>query len=202
MSKIIINNCSFIISAAKCSQLPETSEPEIAFIGRSNAGKSTLINRLVGQKSLAKVSSKPGKTRLLNLFELNYSASDQANSVVNLVDLPGYGYAKASKGIREQLAKLVIEYFQNRQQLKTVFLLSDCKRTVDEMDVELRDFLFEQGITVQVILTKTDKLNQKDLNASKIRNAKALGLEPSDLLLSSLKKPAEHILVRMLDSVG
>lgn len=146
-----IKSAEFVISNSRADQCPNTQLPEYAFIGRSNVGKSSLINCLVGRKSLAMTSSKPGKTLLINHFLVNDEWF--------LVDLPGYGYAKRSKKETEKLKHLISYYILERQQLTLLFLLIDSRIPPQKIDLEFIDFLGESQIPFAIIFTKTDKSN-------------------------------------------
>ncbi|MCJ2163823.1 MULTISPECIES: ribosome biogenesis GTP-binding protein YihA/YsxC [unclassified Pseudodesulfovibrio] len=137
-------------------QLEECSEVQIALAGRSNVGKSSLVNRLAGRKALAKISSKPGKTRSLNYYRVNPDG-------YYLVDLPGYGYAKCSKTERDKWAKLIAAYMNNNPQLKAVAVLLDSRLTPQKIDMELTAYLRSLGIPVIPVLTKADKSKQREL---------------------------------------
>ena len=136
-------------------QLEDFDEPQIALAGRSNVGKSSLVNRLAGRKKLAKISSKPGKTRSLNYYRVNPDG-------YFLVDLPGYGYAKCSKAEREKWAKLIEAYISGNSRLKAVAVLLDSRLTPQKLDLELTSYLRGLGIPVIPVLTKADKPKQRD----------------------------------------
>ncbi|MBQ0114231.1 MAG: YihA family ribosome biogenesis GTP-binding protein [Bacteroidales bacterium] len=148
-----ITKAEFVISSSKLSQCPEANRAEFAFIGRSNVGKSSLINMLCNNRSLAKTSSTPGKTQLINHFLIN--------DFWYLVDLPGYGYAKVGKGEREKFMKMINTYILKRETLLTVFVLVDSRLTPQKIDLEFINFLGENGVPVQIIFTKTDKQSKK-----------------------------------------
>lgn len=148
-----ITKAEFVISSSKLSQCPEADRAEFAFIGRSNVGKSSLINMLCNNRSLAKTSSTPGKTQLINHFMIN--------DFWYLVDLPGYGYAKVGKGEREKFMKMINTYILKRETLLTVFVLVDSRLTPQKIDLEFINFLGENGVPVQIIFTKTDKQSKK-----------------------------------------
>ncbi|BDQ32639.1 putative GTP-binding protein EngB [Pseudodesulfovibrio portus] len=137
-------------------QLETFEEPQIALAGRSNVGKSSLVNRLAGRKQLAKISSKPGKTRSLNYYKVNPDG-------YFLVDLPGYGYAKCSKTERDKWAKLIERYITTAEQLKAVVVLLDSRIPPQKIDLELTSYLRSMGIPVIPVLTKADKPKQRDL---------------------------------------
>ncbi len=191
-----IKNAEFLISAANTVQLPVDQLPEFAIIGRSNAGKSTLLNRICGRRALARVSSRPGKTQQINLYLVTLSNGVEDRQIY-ISDLPGYGYAKVSKSLRLNIAKLVVKYFEEREQLKLVFLLSDIKRNADQTDVDLRNFVYNTETSVQVVLTKADKVNQKEKAASVKFNSSKFGLEPGDLIFSSMDKDPVDIFKRI-----
>jgi GTP-binding protein len=139
----------FVAGVATMEQFPELNLPEVAFIGRSNVGKSSLLNALVGQNHLARTSGTPGATRQLNFFNLN--------EVLHLVDVPGYGYAKAAKNDVKQWQGLLFEYLRGRQQLTRAFVLVDARHGVKEADNEMLERLDDAAVSYQFVLTKADK---------------------------------------------
>jgi GTP-binding protein len=143
---------SFLISAAKLTQLPQDSGPEVAFAGRSNAGKSSAINRLCGQKSLARTSKTPGRTQLINLFQLDDKR--------HLVDLPGYGYAKVAEEIKRRWQQTMEAYLSERQALQGLILLMDVRHPLKDVDQQLLEWCWQVGMPVHVLLTKADKLKR------------------------------------------
>jgi GTP-binding protein len=176
---MIIKSADFITSAVKPDQYPETEGPEIAFAGRSNVGKSSLINCLVNRKRLVKTSRTPGRTQLINFFSINGS--------FNLVDLPGYGYAKVPEKIRREWGPMVERYLSSRETLKGVILLMDIRRTPGEEEHNLLDWLLENGIPCLPILTKADKLSKTKQKKQTQAIAQHLGLEAAALTLFSAK---------------
>ncbi|QJP34365.1 YihA family ribosome biogenesis GTP-binding protein [Nonlabens sp. Ci31] len=150
-----ITSAEFIISNQDVSKCPNSGIPEYAFIGRSNVGKSSLINMLVNQKSLAKTSGRPGKTQLINHFLINKSW--------HLVDLPGYGYARVSKSSKAKFQKFITKYFEKREQLVSGFVLVDVRHDPQPIDVEFMEWLGESEIPFSIIFTKADKLKPKAL---------------------------------------
>jgi GTP-binding protein len=150
-----ITSAEFIISNQDVSKCPNSGIPEYAFIGRSNVGKSSLINMLVNQKSLAKTSGRPGKTQLINHFLINKSW--------HLVDLPGYGYARVSKSSKAKFQKFITKYFEKREQLICGFVLIDVRHKPQPIDVEFMEWLGESEIPFSIVFTKADKLKPKAL---------------------------------------
>ena len=153
-----ITSSKFIISKPHWKDCPTPNIPEYAFIGRSNVGKSSLINTLCGNKTLAKTSSTPGKTQLINHFLINKKWY--------LCDLPGYGYAKVSKKSREEFSKMIKGYIINRKNLMNTFVLIDSRIKPQQIDIDFMIFLGENGIPFSIIFTKSDKLKQKELNSN------------------------------------
>ncbi len=163
-----IKSAEFLVSNSKVSKCPKNRFPEYAFIGRSNVGKSSLINMLTDRKNLAKTSGKPGKTQLINHFIINQSWY--------LVDLPGYGYARVSKKVKKEFQKFITEYFEQREQLISAFVLIDCRHEPQSIDREFMHYLGEREIPFSIIFTKADKLKPKALERN-IENYKAALLE-------------------------
>ena len=143
-------NATFITSSANISQCPADSRPEFAFIGRSNVGKSSLINMLANKKGLAKTSATPGKTLLINHFLVD--------DLYYIVDLPGYGFAKRSKSVQQDIQRIISTYIIQREQLANVFLLIDLRHDPQRIDVEFINWLGENGIPFSIVFTKADKL--------------------------------------------
>jgi len=148
-----IKSAEFIISNSEVSKCPTQPFPEYAFIGRSNVGKSSLINMLTGRKSLAKTSGRPGKTQLINHFLINKNWF--------LVDLPGYGYARVSKSSKKTFQKFITNYFEQRKQLVSAFVLIDIRHKPQPVDLEFMQYLGEHEIPFSIIFTKADKLKTK-----------------------------------------
>lgn len=147
-----INTAEFIVSNSDVKKCPNEPIPEYAFIGRSNVGKSSLINMLTNNKNLAKTSSKPGKTQLINHFKIN--------SNWFLVDLPGYGYAKVSKSTKSTFQKFITEYFEKREQLVSAFVLVDIRHEAQKIDLEFINYLGENGVPFGIVFTKADKISK------------------------------------------
>lgn len=155
---MIIKTAEFVISNSKADQCPDTQLPEFAFIGRSNVGKSSLINMLAERRSLAMTSSTPGKTMLINHFCINKDWY--------LVDLPGYGYAKRGKAAMEQLARLISDYILGRRQLTNLFVLIDSRLEPQKIDLEFIEWLGENGVPFSIVFTKADKMKTGALRAN------------------------------------
>ena len=149
----MIHTARFLVSSSDVEQCPKASSAEYAFIGRSNVGKSSLINALTNNKKLAKTSGTPGKTKLINHFVINESWF--------LVDLPGYGYAKVSKQERNEIKKLIHGYFEKRKQLVNIFVLIDSRHKPQKIDVDFINMLGEKQHPFSIVFTKIDKLSEK-----------------------------------------
>lgn len=147
---MIVNTARFEISSPSVGQCPATSRHEYAFIGRSNVGKSSLINMLVGQKGLAKTSSMPGKTMLINHFVVNEQWT--------IVDLPGYGYARRGRESREELREMIEGYVLGRSQMTNLFVLIDSRHEPQKIDIEFMEWLGENEVPFSIVFTKLDKL--------------------------------------------
>jgi GTP-binding protein len=148
--KLFAGSCDFFWGASSADNLPPVTLPEVAFVGRSNVGKSSLINALTGRKALARVSNTPGRTREINFFNLGQK--------LILVDLPGYGYAKASKTLAAEWQRLIFAYLRGRASLKRVALLIDARRGVGDVDRAVMDLLDKAAVSYLLVLTKLDQL--------------------------------------------
>lgn len=153
--KLFKSPCTFVLGVAGLEQLPLSPMNEIAFAGRSNVGKSSIINALTRQKGLAKTSNTPGRTQQLNYFNLN--------GQLHMVDLPGYGFAQAPEKIVRQWQKLIFAYLQGRVNLKRVFMLIDSRHGIKKVDEEIMELLDKAAVTYQIVLTKTDKISNAAL---------------------------------------
>ena len=162
---------SFVMGAAKIDQLPEPDLPEIAFAGRSNVGKSSLINGLVGMNKLARASNEPGRTREVNFFDLD--------GKMRLVDLPGYGWAKASKTTVKKFQDLGRDYLRGRVTLKRVYLLIDSRHGLKKVDDEALDALDLAAVSYQIVLTKADKLKKGEGEKMRDKTLKAIAKRPA-----------------------
>jgi GTP-binding protein len=194
-----INQAEFVVSNQEVKKCPNNSMPEYAFIGRSNVGKSSLINMLTDHKNLAKTSGRPGKTQLINHFLINKSWY--------LVDLPGYGYARVSKSSRSKFQKFITQYFEQRTQLVSAFVLVDVRHDPQPIDTEFMQYLGENGIPFSIVFTKADKLKPKALE----RNVEAYKQQllddaweelPPYFITSSSDKTGRDELLGYIDSVN
>lgn len=162
---------TFVMGAAKIEQLPAPDLPEVAFAGRSNVGKSSLINALVGMKALARASNEPGRTREVNFFDLG--------GRLRLVDLPGYGWAKAGKQVTKKFQNLGRDYLRGRVSLKRVYLLIDSRHGLKSVDTEALDTLDEAAVSYQIVLTKADKLKKGEAELVAAQTLKAIAKRPA-----------------------
>lgn len=193
-----IKSAEFVVSNSDVAKCPKGMIPEYAFIGRSNVGKSSLINMLTSRKSLAKTSGRPGKTQLINHFIIN--------DEWYLVDLPGYGYAKVSKSTKKVFQKFITQYFSVREQLVTAFVLVDIRHKPQPIDLEFMQWLGENGIPFSIIFTKADKLRPKAID-NHIEDYKAILLEtweemPNYFITSSSKDIGKDDLLGYIDELN
>lgn len=195
---MIIRSATFVVSNTDYRKCPDSTLPEYAFIGRSNVGKSSLINMLTQQKDLAKTSGRPGKTQLINHFLINNDW--------HLVDLPGYGYARISKTAREKWQKMINSYFLNREQLTNTFVLIDSRIPPQKIDLEFISFLGQNGIPLSIVFTKTDKEKQREVMANVNAFKKALSQEweelPMMFLTSSVSGYGRDRLLDYIDAIN
>lgn len=194
-----IKNAKYEISNSRVDQCPDTNVPEYAFIGRSNVGKSSLINMLTGNGSLAKTSQKPGKTLLINHFSIN-------NGNWYIVDLPGYGYAARSKEQRDSFRKMIEHYVMDRQQLACLFVLIDSRHEPQKIDLEFLDFCGENGVPIAIVFTKSDKVSQRvvDHNVAIFKRELLLRWEelPPIFITSSEKKTGKDALLNFIEATN
>ena len=181
--------------AVKPSQYPPVGLPEIAFAGRSNVGKSSLLNLLTGRKALARVSGSPGKTRTINFYKVN--------DAFRIVDLPGYGYAKISKSVSENWGEMMESYLSNREGLKKVIQLVDVRHAPSAQDVQMYEYLKYYGLDGIVVATKADKVSRNELQKCISVIRKTLGLSPEDKVIpiSSLKRTGQDILLGEIEKL-
>ena len=170
-----VRNVSLAAVGVKMSQYPTDGRPEVAFVGKSNVGKSTLINAMVGRRALARTSSQPGKTRTINFYDVE--------GLMYIVDVPGYGYAKAPKTEIEKWGKMIEEYLQNRQELRSIVMLIDIRHEPGKNDKIMYDWLKHYGYDIIIAATKSDKIKRSQLqkNLSVIR--KSLDLKEGEILI-------------------
>jgi GTP-binding protein len=193
-----ITSAEFVISNSDVSKCPQNSIPEYAFIGRSNVGKSSLINMLTNRKKLAKTSGKPGKTQLINHFIINKNWY--------LVDLPGYGYAKVSKTAKKTFQKFIIDYFNKRKQLVSAFVLIDIRHEPQPLDLDFMQWLGENMIPFSIIFTKADKLKPKAIERH-VEDYKKILLEtweeiPNYFITSSSERIGQENVLEYIESIN
>ncbi len=168
----------FVKSAIEPSDYPASAYPEFAFAGRSNVGKSTLINLLTNHKGLAKTSSTPGKTRLLNFFLIRYKIDDNDSSgFLQFTDLPGYGFAEVSQAEQEKWRRMINKYFEQRKQLRSLIVIVDIRHPADSKDIMLMEMLRLRGIDYCIVATKADKIPKTKVAKTVKDLAKGLGLK-------------------------
>jgi GTP-binding protein len=168
---LFAQDCIFLRGVVKMDGLPAADKPELSFAGRSNVGKSSLVNALTGRNTLARVSNTPGRTRELNFFELG--------GVLNLSDLPGYGYARIERKLVDQWTKLIFQYLRGRPTLKRLMLLVDSRHGLKSSDIEAMSVLDEAAVSYQIVLTKIDKLKTADLADVMARTAEKAATHPA-----------------------
>jgi GTP-binding protein len=193
-----IKSATFVVSNSDYRKCPDTRLPEYAFIGRSNVGKSSLINMLTNNKSLAKTSVKPGKTQLINHFLIN--------KTWYLVDLPGYGYARTSKASRMEWQAMINDYILNRETLANLFVLIDSRIPPQKNDIEFINYMGAHGVPLIIIFTKTDKQKQSE-TAATVNNMKRVLSEtweelPEMILTSSVTRTGRNKLLDRIDEIN
>jgi GTP-binding protein len=193
-----IKEARFVVSSSKTTQCPKPDLPEYAFIGRSNVGKSSLINMLCNNRHLAKVSGTPGKTQLINHFMID--------KTWYLVDLPGYGYAKVSKTLRSGFATIITDYLTSRPNLINLFVLVDSRHEPQKIDLEFMRWLGQQGIPFSIIFTKIDKLKPAELTTNLAQYEQTLLAEweqlPPIILSSAEKKDGRQQILDCIDMLN
>ena len=198
--RVIITQAVYVASAVKQEQYPEEKMPEIVFIGRSNVGKSSLINSLTRVKNLARVSSQPGKTQTINFYEVGAKVlSEEDRKSFYLVDLPGYGYAKTGKERRKIWAKFIEEYLLEAQELRFVCQLIDIRHEPMSSDVEMFQWLVGHNIPVLIVATKADKIGKNARQKQIAQIKKSLGVQELSVLpYSSLKNEGRSDLLDVI----
>ena len=193
-----IKSAEFVISNTDVKKCPAGNFPEYAFIGRSNVGKSSLINMLTGKKGLAMTSQKPGKTLLINHFIINNNWC--------LVDLPGYGFAQRGKEGRENIQRIIEDYILEREQLTNLFVLLDCRHEAQKIDLEFMEWLGENGVPFSIIFTKIDKISKgrlkENLKAYQDKLLESWEELPPILLSSSEKKEGREEILNYIDEIN
>ena len=193
-----IKSAEFVISNSSVGKCPSTHAPEYAFIGRSNVGKSSLINMLTNNKKLAKTSATPGKTLLINHFIINNNWF--------LVDLPGYGFAQRGKEGRQNIQRIIEDYILEREQLTNLFVLIDCRHEAQKIDLEFMEWLGENGVPFSIIFTKIDKISkgrlQENLKAYQEKLLETWEELPPILLSSSEKKDGREEILDYIDTIN
>ena len=193
-----IRKATFVVSNSDYRKCPDTELPEYAFIGRSNVGKSSLINMLTGIKGLAKTSAQPGKTQLINHFLID--------DKWYLVDLPGYGYARTAKTSRVKWQKMIADYMLKREQLANVFVLVDSRIPPQNIDLEFIRFLGQNGVPLSIVFTKIDKQKQREIAATVNGYKKALLEEweelPEMMMTSSVTRYGREALLERINEIN
>ena len=182
---MVIKKVNLDIVIGITSTVPETEFPEVAFAGKSNVGKSSLINALMNRKSYARISSQPGKTQTINYYNIN--------DAMYLVDLPGYGYANVSQSVKEKWGKMVERYLKKSTQLKQVFLLIDIRHDPSANDKMMYDWIVANGYSPVIIATKLDKLKRSQIDKHVKAVKTGLGLQPEDTIIAVSSETKQNI---------
>jgi GTP-binding protein len=192
---MVIKNVSLDIVCGITSKLPDTERPEVAFAGKSNVGKSSLINGLMNRKSLARTSSQPGKTQTINFYNVNES--------IYLVDLPGYGYAKVTQSEKEKWGKMIEKYLHTSKNLKAVFLLVDIRHEPSANDKTMYDWIISNGYEPIIIATKLDKLKRSQVQKNVKQLKDGLKLRPGSQIIpySSVTKQGREEIWNLIDEL-
>ncbi len=192
---MIIKKAELEAVAVKAGQYPPAGMPEIAFTGRSNVGKSSLLNLLTGRKSLARISGSPGKTRTINFYRIN--------DEFRIVDLPGYGYAKVSKSVTENWDQMMDAYLSSREGLLKVVQLVDIRHEPTKLDVQMYEYLRHYGLDGIVAATKADKISRNEITKNVALIRKTLGLTPDDRVIpvSALKRTGQEELLGAIEKL-
>lgn len=194
-----INSAEFVVSNSDAKKCPPEMIPEYAFIGRSNVGKSSLINMITNHKSLAKTSARPGKTQLINHFKINQNWF--------LVDLPGYGYARVSKSMKAVFQKFITDYFEKREQLVCAFVLIDIRHEAQKIDLEFMEYLGTYEIPFCIVFTKADKISKTKIDSHIAAYRKAMKANhweemPDHFVTSSLENTGKETLLAYIDEIN
>ena len=192
---MIIKNAALETVCGITSKLPENSMPEVAFSGKSNVGKSSLINALMNRKSLARTSSQPGKTQTINFYNVNES--------IYFVDLPGYGYARANESVKAQWGKMIENYLHQSRQLKAVFLLIDIRHKPSENDCIMHNWILEHGFKPIIIATKLDKIKRSQIQKQLKLLRETLGAEKDARIIpfSSVTKQGREEIYELIEEI-
>lgn len=192
---MIIKTVELSAVAVRENQYPEPNMPEVAFAGRSNVGKSSLINLLINRKRFARTSASPGKTQTINFYEIN--------GAFRIVDLPGYGYARVSKTEREKWGMMIESYLKSRQNLKKVIQLIDLRHPPTNMDIQMYDWLRHYQLDGVIVATKADKISRNDIqkNVSVIRKDLLLSKEDKVIPVSALKNTGKDQMVEVIKAI-
>ena len=197
----------FVASAVKATQYPQDTVDEVAFIGRSNVGKSSLLNSLARRKGLARVSSSPGKTQTINFYSFRAKKTTEKEPLRHTfyaVDLPGYGFARTSQSQKNQWSAFICKYMENSRDLKLVCILMDIRHAPMESDIDCYQWLLSLGIPLMIILTKSDKLNKGAVAAQKELYKKTFGLDDDRILTytSTAHTNRRELIERILSTLG
>jgi len=192
---MVIKNVSLEIVCGVTSKLPETTLPEVAFAGKSNVGKSSLINALMNRKSLARTSAQPGKTQTINFYNVN--------DAIYYVDLPGYGYAQANEKVKAQWGKMIEDYLHKSKQLKEVFLLIDIRHKPSENDCIMYDWILDHGYKPIIIATKLDKINRSQVQKQLKLIRETLQVEKGTVMIpfSATTKQGREEIYEIIDAI-
>lgn len=192
---MVIKNVALETVCGITSKLPENTLPEIAFAGKSNVGKSSLINALINRKSLARTSSQPGKTQTINFYNLNQE--------MYLVDLPGYGYANVSVSVKEQWGKMIERYLRTSKQLKAVFLLIDIRHEPSANDVQMYEWILDKGYSPIIVCTKLDKINRSQVQKQIKIVREKLGADKNTIMIpfSATTKQGREEIHKIMDDI-
>ena len=199
---MILKNAEITALAVKPSQYPSEDRTEIAFAGRSNVGKSSLLNLITGRKNLARVSGSPGKTRTINFFDVTAKAGE-GDVQFRIVDLPGYGYAKVSKKMTDDWGPMMETFLANRKNLRVVVQLVDIRHEPTAQDRQMYDYLRHYGMSGVIVATKSDKIKRSQLGKSMAVIRKTLDLTDEDIIIpvSALKREGQDKLLEVMEQI-